>query len=397
MRAVWRKAATFSSAVVLAGAPAAAARADSIGLSATAGSNGPSSVVLSDGLTLAQRSFVGSVLSEGRLVACAPDYAAALAAPRSATVEGSFLEQAEGSVGIVVGATVVLPRGTWSLCGWVQPGGEAPGVPASAVAGPVAFTVGGPEGTTSLPPPAVFGQEQRVTVPVLYILAQAAAQLPGSAQASLQLAVASSGSACPGVGAGTDVALDGAGPLVQSATVSGPASGTVSFAGHLAPGTYSLCAWLIQTFPQTSYATLAGLLPQDFGSSTQSLTVLPRPAVSRLTATVRHPPHRRASLAAHYSLNEPSTVTIALKRIIPGRRSSAALLCVRDPIGGRRVCGLARTISSLRATAPSGADTTVLPIARGGLKPGVYVLEMHSEDAAHEVSPTTTIALNAAR
>ncbi len=395
MRAFRRQVSILSSAFVLAGALSASARADSIELSATAGTNGPSSVVLSAGVTLAQRSFVGSVLSEGRLVACASDYAAALAAPRSATVEGSFLEQAQGSVGTDVGARVVLPRGTWSLCGWVQPGGEAPSVPASALAGPVVFTIGGPEGTTSLRSPAVLGQEQPVTVQVAYTLAQTAAQLPGSARASLQLAVASSRSACPG--AGTDVTLDQAGPLVQSAALTGPASGTVSFAGHLAPGTYSLCAWLIQTFPQSSYATLAGLLPQDFGSSTQSLTVLPRPAVSRVTATVRHESHRRAPVVARYSLNESSVVTLTLKRIVPSRRSSAAVLCVRDPMGRRRVCGLAHIVSSLQVTAVSGTDTTGLPVAHGRLTPGIYVLEMHAESPAHEVSPTTTTALAVAR
>ncbi len=393
MLSVRGKIATLASAAVLTGILTTGARADSIAVSATAGTNGPSGVVLNTDVTLAHPSFVGSVLTEGRLASCASDYAAALTAPRSFTVTDSVWEQAQGSVGTGLGATVVIPRGTWSLCGWVQPGGEGLSVPASAAAGPAVFTVGGPEGTTSLPAPAVFGQEQLVRVQVAYTLAQAGAELPGSAQASLQLAVASSGSPCPGATAITEVSLDGSGPLVQSAALDAPASGEVAFTGRLAPGTYNLCAWLTQTFPQSTYGALPGLFPRDFGSSTQAVTVLPRPAVSRLKADLTDGPRRRhASVVAHYSLNEPSTVTLRLERIVPGHHSSSSL-CIHEPGDGDRLCGIAHTVSSLQASGGSGANATRISIGQAGLARGIYLLAIHAENAAHEVSPTTTTTI----
>ena len=392
----WGRVALLMSAAALAGAPTAAARVDSIEVSAAAGVKGPSSVSLRTGVTLAERAFVGSVLSEGRLASCAPDYAAGDAAPRSFVLGGGFQELAAGALASITGLETLVPGGTWTVCGWVQPGGEGAGVSPSATAGPVVFTVGGPGGSTSMPAPTTFGQEQPVTVQVAYTLTQSAGQIPGVALAALHLTADSTAGNCWD---GTWLTPDQVGLPTTAAVLTAPSSGTELFTGHLAPGTHTLCAWFVQDLPQPfGFAILPNLVAQSFGASTQSLTVLPRPAVAGLAGIARRGTrHRHGFVVAHYTLNVPAIVDLTLARIVPARHPSGRALCIREPHGGRRVCGASHTLAFVRANAAAGVDATRLPIERPSLAPGVYQLVARAENEAHELSPTVTATLAVTR
>jgi hypothetical protein len=344
-------------------------------------------------VTLAKRAFVGSVLNAGGLSSCPSDYAADQPKWQSWDLEGSFQEVPEGASGIGTGVETLLPGGTWTLCGWVQPEGEGAGVVATATAGPVVFTVGGPEGTTNIPATPVFGQEQAVTVQVAYDLTQSAGQIPGVAQAALYL----SADCTPGSAySGRWLTPDHLAPPEFAAVISAPSSGTELFTGHLAPGTHTLCAWLVQDLPQPT--NLPNLAPGSFGLSAGSLTVLAQPVVAHLSGVAhRATRHRHGSVVAQYSLNVPASVVVTLSRIIPARHPSSGALCVRNPRTGRRVCGAARTVASLRGNAATGADAAHLAIPRGGLAPGVYQLSVSAENEAHEVGPATSTVLAVGR
>lgn len=294
---MWHKASVAAIVSIYVSLFAASANADSIVVEHRAGDE-PSQVeiMLQSKIEASElaTTFVGVTIKAGTTATCAANYAQDLETPGSYMVltntglHGEIEPSRDGGVGL----RATVPGGAWSLCGWVQPTGNTTAAIPSAVSGPSQFTIGGPTGTTSLAIPTNPAAGAPLALTVQYATQELVGEIPGVDTASLYVFESPGASGC---------SSSTSRPFYVSATgqaglpVAGAQTGTATFSGTLAAGTYSICAYMLQSFVSDN---MPGILPQAFARSTAVATVT---AVSSRSSQDTPAKHVATPLAATVS------------------------------------------------------------------------------------------------
>jgi len=235
---------------------------------------GPSHVDFSFQVARGATTFAGVTIKAGETAACASNYAQELQSPGSFSVatdeqpNGELTSNLDGGTGEI--ATV--PGGSWTLCGWVQPEGNISTAVPSAMSGPVKFMVGGSIGTTSLSVPSTVSAGGALTATVQYATQELAGEIPGTTTASLYVSASRGSAGCASPATSFQQLLADVETQQVPASVIADQPGTVTFGATLPPGVYSLCAYMLQTFP--FFDNTPEIRVPAFGTSTATTTVL---------------------------------------------------------------------------------------------------------------------------
>jgi hypothetical protein len=369
---------------------ASSALADTIMVRAGAGAS-PSEVTLEYQAAVSSSAFVGIVLNTDASAPCPADFAEAAVAPGA--VPMSVGEFAVAQSGQIVGSTVTAPTGSYRLCGWAEPEGNKPGSRASAVGGPVYFSVDGPGGTTAVHAPAA-SDLVNVTIPVSYELNQVGGGFPGLATATLGAwAMPAAGLPCSSGPTATSRMLKSS-DVTSLSAANGPVAGSVAFTGHLAAGEYQVCSYLLQTFALGPQGLPNPLNASMFGFGTGKITVLPHIGELRARPRVFS---QGGGTSFRYLLDEQATVTLTIRRLFPGRGTRAGRTCLLNPATHRRVCGQLRIVGVVRSR-PVGHVVRQRFSGRlhgRDMTPGIYLVTAVAQatDGAESPAASATFAV----
>jgi hypothetical protein len=238
---------------------------------------GPSRVDFSFHVAREAAAFAGVTIKAGATATCAVNYAQELLSPGSSTVatdeqsNGELTSNLDGGTGEI--ATV--PGGSWTLCGWVQPEGNTSTAVPSAVSDPMKFTVGGPVGTTSLSVLSTVPAGGALTATVQYATQELSGEMPGTTTASLYISASRGSAGCASPETSFQQLLVDVETQQVSVPVVAGQPGTATFGVTLPLGAYSLCAYMLQTFPFVD--NTPEIRVPAFGTSAVTTTVLAAP------------------------------------------------------------------------------------------------------------------------
>lgn len=349
----------------------------------------PSQADLGTSFQLGETAFVGTVLLPGSWAGCPAGYAQAMAELGAYSVlDGERHPTLPPVSGEGQGELVTLPAGAFSICGWVQPGG--PTAPASAAAGPVQLSVGGPTGSTDVMSPAV-PQPESVQIPVSYTLALGGGEIPGLATASISVSASPAGSGSCGAEATSTVVQLGTRESRALSSPGAPVQGTLTFTGRLRPGAWVVCAGLVQTFAVPAAGLPNQVNPIEFALSAGTVTVLGPPQLLALRPR-RRVLRRGRSPVFSFTLDQPAEVTLRLGRLVRGSHG-ASRRCLSDPATGGRLCGhiVCAGVSRVQANAGTSVRTLGAGLHGRRLAPGVYLLSAVARGVDGTGAPATSV------